>query len=392
MKTGLKRFFFISLALVGFVFVLVLVDESNYESSYEPAGPPTQLSSPGLPVVSYIPVAAAQERLSIPVFGELKPKWHVLIKSQVNGEVRHLVSGIDAGVRVQSGALLAEIDKTRYQAQVDQAGLALEQAKLEHLQAEHKTSLALADWKHSGLKTEPSELMLFKPQLAIAERAIQSARSHYRLAQKSLSDTEIKAPFSGVMVERTFSQGQIVAEGETLFSLVDDQSLTLEVAIGEQQWSDLAKDWKGLLVNLYSSEKALLGQARLSRGGHVLNTESRQFRLFLDIPPELRSHARAGQFVHLELPGKQLERVLNLPESALTQDGTVWFIGDRNLLQEYTPEFYYRVAGRVLVSQPSVLPANRQTSESNQSWRIATRPLAFFLSGKSVAPMQHQTH
>ncbi len=377
MKTGFKRFLFLSHALIGLVVVLIFVDESHYA----PVDAPSERLSPSLPVVSYIPVSAGQAALSIPVFGELQPKWHVQIKSQVSGQVLRLAPEVEAGARVQFGDLLAEIDPTRYQAQVDQAALALAQAELELLQAKHQTRLAQADWRRSGMATEPSDLTLFKPQLAIAERAVQSAQSHYRLARKFLNDTSIRAPFSGVIVARTLSQGQIVMEGDILFDLVDDQSLTLEVALGEKQWSDLAPDWQGQRVDLLSSEKRPLARARLARGGHVMNTDSRQFSLFLEVASEQRSEARVGQFVHLALPGKSLSNVLNVPESAFTQDGTVWYIDAQDVLREYTPDIAHSIAGRVLVAAPSPMPATHV-------WRIATRPLSFFLAGKPVAPSQ----
>ncbi len=378
MNIGLKRSLTVTGAIAGFILVLlVLFDESAEKPPVKSAPERAQ----GLPRVSYVEVEASDEQLLIPVFGELKPKWDVLIKSQVSGEVRYLGPRIEPGERVDADEQLAEIDKTGYRAQVDQAALALEQAKLTHLQAQKRTTLARSDWQRSGLVNSPSDLMLFKPQLAIAEQSVQSARSQLALAQKSLADTNIKAPFSGVIVERFFGKGQVVSAGEALFRLVDDQFLSLEVAVGEQQWSNLAPDWQGKTVALYSSQQALVGQAHLTRGGHVLDLQSRQFRLFLDIPPELRARARAGQFVQLNLPGRTLANVLNLPESALSQDGTVWFIEEGGTLREYTPAFYFRRDERVLVAPPV-------GHITTHNWRIAVHPLAYFLSGKRVAPFQ----
>ncbi len=381
MKTGIKRYLILSLAVLGFITVLIFLDESSVaadnSNSYLPA--------PSLPIVAYQPISISTQNLSIPVYGELKPKWDVQIKSQVNGEVEELLPTIEVGTRVQRKEALAKIDPSRYQVQLDQARLFLEQARLELIQAENKSKLAYSDWTRSGLSKPPTDLMLFKPQLAIAEQNLQSATSQFSLANKTLADTTISAPFDGVIVERYISKGQVVTEGESLFRLVDDQFLTLEVALGEQQWANLAKDWREQIVFLYSTNQRILGKAKLARGGDILDSASRQYSLYLDVTPNLRGQARGGQFVKLELPGRTITGVLNLPESALSQDGTIWLINDDNTLFEYTPEFYFRQADRVLVAPP--LGSQLLEAEHPQTWRIAIRPLAFFLSGKSVSPI-----
>jgi len=387
MKLGLKRTLLFLAALVIFVLVIVALDESQLEhQESDSPGPSHSSPSQSLPVVSFIVIEPKPAALSLPVFGELLPKWDVLIRSQVNGELSAIPSHIESGTHVSSGDLLGQVEPSAYEAQVEQAKLVLAQAKLEYLQTQQKSDLALMDWKRSGLSDPPTDLMLFKPQLAIAKQALKSAESQLQLAKRYLSFTQIKAPFSGVIVERSISKGQAISEGEGLFRLLDDQILNLEVALGEQAWSELAENWQGQIVTLYSTQGQAIGQARLVRGGHFIDQESRQYRLFLEVTPDIRGKARAGQFVNLNLPGRVLENVLSLPESALTQDGSIWLIDADNLLREYQPKTIHRVDDRVIVTPPPEEMRN-SASKTHSLFRIATLPLAHFNSGKHVAPM-----
>jgi RND family efflux transporter MFP subunit len=331
------------------------------------------------PTVSYINVQSAELQSKITTFGELKPRWDVVLKAQVSGAVKHIIPEFEVGSLIQKNTTLLKIEDSRYLSQKSEAQLTLAQAKLQLLQAQKKTQLAERDWLRSGMKPEPSDLALFKPQLKIAEQALEFSRQQLAVSETNLSYTRVKTAYTGIIAERLVGLGQQVQEGEPLLRLVDHQNLLLKLSLSEDQWQMLSNNWLNSQTNVYSTTKQLIGTATIIRGGHLVDSETRQYQLFLQLGPAQNKSALPGHFVQVNLPGKSLETHIDLPESALTREGIVWLIDQNDTLRAYTPDSIHYLDNRVMV--PAPIPS---LSDKQNNWRVATQPLAFFLAGKKV--------
>jgi membrane fusion protein (multidrug efflux system) len=64
-----------------------------------------------------------------------------------------------------------------------------------------------------------------------ARAALEDAKARLAARVKSLGNTEVRAPFAGVVSERTVSVGDIVSSGGALLTVVDPSSLRLEGAV-----------------------------------------------------------------------------------------------------------------------------------------------------------------
>jgi RND family efflux transporter MFP subunit len=380
MREKLKRALFILTALCLFVVVLSFFDE--VPSSVNEDKPKTHF----LPKVSYIAVSAAEQQISIVMYGELKPKWDVILKAQVTGAINYLDPFFEPGALVASQKVLMHIADASYISEKVTAEVRLAEAKLQLIQAKKKTELADNDWKRSGINKLPSELALFKPQLKIAEKALESAHQQLSVAVNKLSDTRIKTPFKGIIIERMVGLGQQVDEGEPLLRLIDHQNLRLSVFLSEMQWQNLSAHWLNSQVQLFSSTGDFIAMATIVRGGRYLDKETRQYSLFLDVDSEQNRTAVSGQFVQVRVPGKKLKNYLSLPESALTRDGTVWLIDQQDRLRSYQPDSIFYQNKRVLVPEP-----DKNDSQDQTIWQVVTTPLGSFLAGKKVQPTELKT-
>ena len=65
-------------------------------------------------------------------------------------------------------------------------------------------------------------------------RQLEAARARVALAVKSLADTEVRAPFDGMVVERQVSAGDYVNRGTVVATVVKVDALRLELSVPEQ--------------------------------------------------------------------------------------------------------------------------------------------------------------
>ncbi|MFT4765522.1 MAG: RND family efflux transporter MFP subunit [Oleispira sp.] len=375
MREKIKRPLFILISMSFFLLVLILLDEEPSKATE------VQVKSHFLPQVSYTAAKAETQESNVIAYGELKPKWDVILKAQVNGAITYINPVFEAGSLVTSNTTLMGIEDIPYVSEKISAEVSLAEAKLQLLQAKKKTELVAQDWQRSGINKPPSDLALFKPQLKIAEKSFESAQLHLRMADSNLSYTRVKAPFNGIVIERLVGLGQQVVAGEPLLRLIDHQNLYLSIFLSEVQWQSLSERWLNSQAQLYSSTGDFIAMATVMSGGHRLNSETRQYPLLITVNSKENESAVSGQFVEVRIEGEKLSNYLRLPESALTREGTVWFIDKQDTLRSYQPKDIHYQDKHVLVP----MPANPEYLGQN-IWRVATVPLASFLAGKQVNP------
>jgi RND family efflux transporter MFP subunit len=372
-----KRPLFMLIAISFFGLVLLLLDE-------EPAkARDINIESQSFPKVSYVAVKAGVQESRVVVYGELKPKWDVILKAQVSGAITYIDPVFESGSLVNENTVLMRIEDTPYQSQKSTAGVALAEAKLQLLHARNKTEITKNNWQNSGINQLPSDLALFKPQLKIAEKALESAQQHFRAADNNLSYTRVKTPFKGIIIKRMVGLGQQVVEGEPLLHLIDHKNLYLDVFLSEIQWQNLSVQWLNSETKLYSSAGEPIAIATIVSGGHYLNSETRQYPLSITVNSKENQSAFSGQFVEIRLEGKKLNNYLSLPESALTREGIIWFIDQQDTLRSYQPKDIHYQNKHVLVP----LPDNSEYV-GYKIWQVATVPLSSFLVGKKVEPTE----
>ncbi len=165
-----------------------------------------------------------------------------------------------------------------------------------------------------------------KAQLEVAKNSAQqgfeglrAARAQASLAGKSLSDSKIRAPFDGYVVERRISPGEFAGPGRAVVVVVSVDPMRLRFDVPE---ADVGLVHEGSNVELRVAafeDRAFSG--KVARIGASLSPASRTLPVEADVPnPE--GLLRPGFFarVSLALPGKT-EKTLWLPEKAVATSG-----------------------------------------------------------------------
>lgn len=213
--------------------------------------------------------------------GIINPVKTVSIGSQVSGMISQLY--VDFNSQVKKGQLLAQIDPSLFQAQVDQAQANLNAARANYQKT--KSMLIYDEANYKRYKTLFKKNYVSKSDLDLAEATYHAdlaalSSLNAQIAQSSatlrnnltnLRYTKIVSPVNGVVVSRAVDVGQTVAASfttPTLFTVAQDLTqMQIEVSVSE---ADIGKIKMGQNVDYtldgYPNEtfKGTVSQVRIS--------------------------------------------------------------------------------------------------------------------------------
>ena len=118
-----------------------------------------------------------------------------------------------------------------------QASLDLAEAEFARIQSllDQKV-VSQSEWEQRRTQVEAARQQ-YKVALNVAEqsyRSLQAARARVALANKSLADTAVRAPFAGLVAERAVSVGDYVTKGARVATVVSIDPLRVELTVPEQ--------------------------------------------------------------------------------------------------------------------------------------------------------------
>ena len=159
--------------------------------------------------------------MTVTATGTLSAVTTVQVGSQVSGVIARLYA--DFNSRVKKGQLLAELDPTPFQAQVEQRQADLTKARVEAANAKinYDRQARLAK---SGLAPQ-SDVDSTRAQFESAQAQVQQASAALSQSETNLRYTKIVSPIDGIVVDRQYDVGQTVAasfQAPTLFSIAQD--------------------------------------------------------------------------------------------------------------------------------------------------------------------------
>ncbi len=156
-------------------------------------------------------------------YGTLQGGRRVDLSFRVSGPIRSI--RVEKGASVKKGQLLATLDPRDYQTQLKQAesNQAQAQAQYENAEANFKRYENLYRQKVIAR----SQYDTYKTQLNVAESSLNVAKATTTAVRDSLKDTELRAPFDGVIVDRMVESFQDVNAKQTIFILQDISMLEI---------------------------------------------------------------------------------------------------------------------------------------------------------------------
>jgi HlyD family secretion protein len=254
--------------------------------------------------------------MTVTATGTLSAVTTVQVGSQVSGVISRLYA--DFNSTVKKGQMLAELDPTPFQAQVEQRRADLTQAQVQtddaRLKYERQRRLM-----ESGLTSQA--------EVDATQSAFKSANAQVRQAQAALSQvltnlgyTKIISPIDGIVVDRQYDVGQTVAasfQAPTLFQIAQD--LTKMQVQADVDQSDIGRIQVGQVarftVDAYPEDE-FRGRISQIRYNAQVNQNVVTYPVIIEVAnPEGRLRPKMTANVIIDVDAVQ--NVLRVPNAAL---------------------------------------------------------------------------
>ena len=156
-------------------------------------------------------------------FGTVQGGRRADLSFRVSGTLSRI--NVEKGSSVKRGTLLATLDPRDFNTRISQAQSTLSQAEAQHKNAQ-------ADFRrYENLYRQKviarAQYDTYKTQVDVAKSAVDSAQAALKAARDSLRDTELRAPFDGVISDRTVENFQDINAKQTIFTLQDLNTLEI---------------------------------------------------------------------------------------------------------------------------------------------------------------------
>jgi len=230
------------------------------------------------------------------------------------------------GARVSQGQVLASLlpptsapsDLSSLELAKNEASLALQLARKDRERAERLVQSGAAPAKRLDEARTVEATVEARLKAAETRTAQYEASSTAEANPKGARLFALRAPISGIVVETTAAPNANVKAGETIFRIVDADSVYVSAIVPEAELPQMR--------NLSGAELEVPGSAqprplsRLVSVGRVVDSQSRTFPVIYQVDNRDRSIA-IHQALHVRLLTKASGAAPAVPESALVDDG-----------------------------------------------------------------------
>ena len=254
----------------------------------------------------------------ITISGDLKPIEEIEVRSRVEGDI----VGVFAreGDRVGRGQLLARFESSVQESDQASAVADQEAAKADVANAQWNVDQAQELFRAGAIPER--DFRTAQQALVAAKARLASADARVRAMTQGAQDTQILAPTTGVVSTRTVENGEHVARGATLFTVVRTDVLELEAALPSRQAGELRA---GQPVRFSAAGRQLEG--RVARISPTINPANRTISVYLQVPNR-DGLLKGNTFASGRVVARSIPDALVLPSVAIrqTQQGNAPFV------------------------------------------------------------------
>lgn len=186
---------------------------------------------------------------TVPVIGRFVPNQAGQVAARVAGAVDHFL--VEVGDQVEQGDEIAVLvsnifiwERNRRNAEVAnaKARLATSRSKLQLLDQEMKRLMGLQDspaFSPARLNDKQQENVSAKSEVSESRAMLKAAEAELQLGEIDLANTIIRAPYSGVIIDRHSEAGAYVREGDPMVTMLDHNNLEIEADVPANRISGL---------------------------------------------------------------------------------------------------------------------------------------------------------
>jgi RND family efflux transporter MFP subunit len=268
--------------------------------------------------------------------GRLEAVESVEVRARVSGYLQSV--HFTDGATVRKGALLFVIDPRPYQAELNRAKAALEQAMAQYERTQKDYARAQQLVKSRAISQEEVDTRASDQRQA--EEAVRAARATVEAARLNVEFTQVRAPISGRISREYVTVGNLInggtADSTLLTRIVSLDAIYAYFQMDERSYLKYTQLWRGGLLPDSRDEKipvclGLENETGFPHWGHLDFIDNR-----LDpdtgtmtgraIFPNPDLTLTPGLFARIRLPGSERYEALLLPDEAIGTDQTQRFV------------------------------------------------------------------
>ena len=279
------------------------------------------------PAMMVQPEPSAQAMESFP--GEVRARFEPDLAFRIGGKViRRLV---EEGQRVKADQPLAELDPqdVRLQLEATRAQVAAAEANLNLVRAERDRYKTLMDRQMVSRSAYDNSENLYRS----GEARLKQIKAEFNVSTNQASYAVLRAPQDGVVARRAVEVGQVVAAGQTVFTLATDGEREVLISLPEQSFGRF-KVGQPVSVELWTQPDQRFA-GRIRELSPAADPKSRTFAARIaftagKVPAEL------GQSARVFIQAADVVS-LSVPLSAVTAENGatyVWVLGANNTLKK----------------------------------------------------------
>jgi membrane fusion protein, multidrug efflux system len=223
--------------------------------------------------------------------------------ASIGFNVPGVVSRVDPkeGDFVRAGQVLATLDKTEYDINVEMAAAQRERAEDEYKRAKvvfESHGIPENDFNKAGT-------------------AVRMARAQEAMAMKKLQDTRLTAPMSGMLARRGIEPGEQAGPGVPVFTIAQIEPVQVRVGVPETEVSRVAIGDRTTVTIPALKGASFVGRVRLV--GIAADPASRTYTAKIEVPNG--SHTiKPGMIAEVRINGSESIDALTIPAEAIVRD------------------------------------------------------------------------
>jgi membrane fusion protein, multidrug efflux system len=246
----------------------------------------------------------------------IEAELQVTVHAESTGRITSLV--LEEGDTVKEGDILARIRRDAQSLGVERASTGLADAEREFDRVERLLRQGIAS----------------QSEYDTAKSNVDAAKLDIKDRRRDLSNTVVKAPFSGILTQRFVAEGGFVSSGAQMFEITDFETLVARVYVPEKELDRIAVGQPAEVVG--KAAKNRQGTGQIKRIAPVVDATTGTVRVTIGLPEGLAGGETGflpGMYAEVTLTTEVHADVPIVPKPALVYEDEQTFVfiaqGDR---------------------------------------------------------------
>ena len=268
--------------------------------------------------------------LAMGIQGDLKPVEEVAVRARIEGNLEQV--NVREGDRVGRGQVMARFESSAEEGAQKSAQADVESAKADSVNAHWNAEQSEELFKAGAIPER--DLRTAQQDVIAANARLSAARSRYFAVNRDLEDTKVLAPTGGVVSVRNVENGEHIARGASMFTVVRNDVLELEAAVPARFAGDVRV---AMPVRFNAGGREMTG--RVARVSPTINPANRSVTIYLQLPNP-GGTLKGNTFATGRIVARKIDGTIIVPTSAIRYG------------QQQNEPFVYRISNETVEHQP----------------------------------------